>query len=117
MYIIMKGDEFFIVDVVEDSDFIELKEIIEMIGKENLRMYFTIYRTIMGIALDVTPSTERMLLAARYGEPLFDSKEFISNIILAQRDFEAKKASPPDALLWLVERGAEVVPADGVLQV
>ena len=117
MYIVMKDDEFFIVDVVNDSDMVELEDIIKSVDKENLKLYFTVYRTVMGIPLNITPKMERMMLRERFGEAMIDNKEFISNIILAQKEFESNKKRVPDVLLWLVDRDAEVTPADGYLQV
>lgn len=117
MYIVVQNDKFFIVDVVDDTDMAELREIVDAAGKENLKLYFTIYRTMLGIPLEATPKEERQMLTERFGPDVLDNKEFISSITMAQSEFESNKRRMPDVLMWLVEKGAEVTPADGYFQV
>lgn len=118
MFIVIRDDVFYVVEGVSKGVIEELREIIKSTGGENLKLYFTIYRTIMGIPLNVTPGTERSMLRERFGEPLFDSKEFTSNVILAQKDYEMKKAVLPDLIGWLVvEKGARVIAADEIFYV
>lgn len=115
MHIIVKDDVMYIIEGMSEEVATELHEIIESIGKINLRLYFTIYRTFMGLPLDVSPEVERSMLEERFGKRLLDSKGFTSNIILAQKEYEAKKAILPDLIGWLVmEKGAKVTAADEI---
>ena len=118
MYIVVRDDIFYIVENISKKTIEELKEIVTSTGRKNLELYFTIYRTIMGLPADITMKQERELLSERYGEPLLDNKKFTSDVLLAQKEFETKKATLPDLIGWLiVERGAKVTPADEVFYV
>ena len=118
MHIIIRDDIHYIVENVTKEVIEELREAIKSTGKENLRLYFTIYRTIMGLPLDASPEVERRMLEERFGKRLLDSKNFTSNIVLAQREYEAKKLVLPDLIEWLVmEKRAKIAIADEVFYV
>ena len=118
MYIVIRDDVFYIIEDVSKEIIEELKEIVTSTGRKNLELYFTTYRTIMGLPTDITMKQERELLSERYGEPLLDNKKFTSDVILAQKEFETKKAILPDLIGWLVtEKGAKATPADEVFYV
>ena len=118
MDIIIRDDVFYIIEDVSKAIIEELKEIIKSTGRKNLELYYTTYRTIMGLPIDITMKEERELLSERYGEPLLNNKKFISDVILAQKEFESKKTTLPDLVGWLVtEKGAKVTPADEIFYV
>lgn len=118
MHIVIRDDVFYIVENVSEAIIEELREIIKATGRKNVELYLTIYRTIMGLPTDITMKQERELLSERYGEPILNNKKFVSDVILAQKEFETKKAILPDLIGWLVtEKGAKVTPADEVFYV
>lgn len=118
MHIIIRDDIFYIIEGMSEEIATELHEIIESTGRKNTELYFTIYRTIMGLPTDITMTVERELLTERYGRNVLDNKKFISDVTLAQKEFETRKSTLPDLVGWLVaEKGAKVTLADEIFYV
>jgi len=118
MHIIVRDDVHYIIKGMSEEVATEMRELIKSTGKENLRLYFTIYRTIMGLPTDITMKEERELLTQRYGRDIINNAKFVSDTILAQREYEAKKAVLPDLIEWLVmDRGVKVAIVDEVFYV
>ena len=117
MRIIVIDDIYYIIEGLSEEVATELHELIESTGKENLRLYFTIYRTIMGLPTDITMKQERELLTQRYGKDIINNKKFISDVRLAQKEFEAKRVVLPDLISWLEEYDVKVTLANEVFYV
>jgi len=117
MYIIIKDDLSYIAEGMSEEIASELRDIILSTGKRNTELYFTIYRTIMGLPTDITMKEERQLLTERYGEDILNNKKFISDVTLAQKEFASKKATLPDLIGWLEKLGVKVTLANEIFYV
>jgi len=118
MFVVIRDDVFYVVENTTKEIIEELREIIKSTGRKNTELYLTTYRTIMGLPTDITMENERELLTERYGESLLDNKKFVSDVMLAQKEFKSRKYTLPDLVGWLVmEKGAKVTPADEVFYV
>jgi len=117
MHIIVRDDLFYIIEGMSEEVATELHNIIVSTGRKNTDLYFTTYRTIMGLPTGITMKEERQILAERYGEDIINNEKFVSDTRLAQKEFESKKTTLPDLIGWLERLGVKVTLANEIFYV